>query len=443
MTDCNKTAPAALWENLLVAALDYHRRGWSLVPIAMAKKLPARKWTCYQSNRASKAQLQAWFGNGSQYGISVIFGEVSGRLASRDFDTLDAYEKWSADHPDLAKILPTVETRRGRHVYCIAAAGSIEAVRAALRKPGPGAIPFRDGELRAGVGCYSVLPPSVHPTGHVYRWLIPPGDEIPIVDLQASGFLGETKAKGRGVQRGENVDLVEGIENKHQSHKSHEAQELHPFSRLSESSPSSALSLLHGAPVSTTTGDESSRLAERIDAAIERTLPTHHGQRHRRLFAFARELKALPELAAAPLDRLRPSVRRWHSLALPRIATKTWDDTWLEFCSAWLRVRYPAGQEPILAAFDRAKVAQPPEAAAEFERPALRLLVALCRELQRIAGDAPFFLDARKAGELLAIDHATAWRWLRQLCDAEILRFVSSGSREKRQANRYRYAGPL
>lgn len=442
MTDFSKTAPGAPCETLLSATLDYCRRGWSLVPMAMAKKRPARKWKEYQTKRASESQLREWFGSGSQHGIGVVFGAVSGGLASRDFDTLDAYETWAEAHPELARILPTVATRRGRHVYSIAAPGSIEAVRAALGKPGTGAIAFDDGELRAGVGCYSVLPPSIHPSGRVYRWLIPLGEQIPVVDLQAAGFLGEVKGNRASVQQSEPMQL-----GGQQIQQSHNPQLLHQVSEVSKSSELSALSLLHGAaPSASSTRDDSSpenTLAERMQAAIERTLPEHPGQRHKRLFDFARELKALPEMAAAPLNQLRPHVRRWHSLSLPFIATKAWDDSWLEFCSAWQRVKYPAGQEPILTALERAKAADPPEGAAEFEQPALRLLIALCRELQRIAGDEPFFLDARKAGELLGIDHTKAWRWLRQLCDAEILLLVSSGSREKRQANRYQYAGPL
>ena len=41
-----------------------------------------------------------------------------------------------------------------------------------------------------------------------------------------------------------------------------------------------------------------------------------------------------------------------------------------------------------------------------------QLLVGICRELQRRAGDAPFFLGCRTAAELLGVEHNTAARWL-------------------------------
>lgn len=477
MTHSSKTAPRPPCKRLLVAALDYHRRGWSIVPMAMAKKRPARKWTCYQSNRASEAQVQAWFGKGPRYGIGVVFGAVSRGLASRDFDTLDAYEKWADAHPDLAKILPTVETRRGRHVYCIATAGSIEAIRAALGKPnGTGAIAFDDGELRAGVGCYSMLPPSVHPSGHVYRWEIAPGDEIPVVDLQAAGFVG-TLAEGRNAatEKTEQTEQTEAMSEAGSASQltfaplpqtalfrsgSGPVSGSGFFSKLEENStdstelllqsalsapfsPSALSSLLHKRSTEKNGQDAAGNLPEAIEAAIRRALPTRPGERNRRIFQLARELKAIAALASAQAGDLLPFVRRWHELASPLVTTKPWDDTWFDFLHAWRRVKYPAGQEPVALAFERAAAADPPEAARQFERPEIRLLVALCRELQRAAGDAPFFLDARTAGKLFQSDHTTAWRWLRGLCDCGILGLEAAGDFAAHRASRYRYLGPL
>ena len=177
-------------ESMLEAALAYRRRGWSIVPMRMAAKLPARKWKCFQSAPATESALRAWFGGDSGYGAAVVFGEVSGGLASRDFDTMTAYESWASRHPDLAQSLPTVVTRRGRHVYFRAMPECVSKLRELIGKPGgTGAIACGDGELRVGVGCYSVLPPSVHPSGHVYQWAIPLTDELPVIDLMGAGFV--------------------------------------------------------------------------------------------------------------------------------------------------------------------------------------------------------------------------------------------------------------
>ena len=176
-------------ESMREAALEYWGRGWSIVPMLMAEKKPARKWKRFQSEPAPESALRAWFGSISTYGVAVVFGAVSGGLASRDFDTMTGYEAWAGRHPDLAQSLPTVVTRRGRHVYFRAAPESVIELRKLLGKPGTGAIACENGELRAGVGCYSVLPPSVHPSGHIYRWAIPLTEELPTLDVLGAGFV--------------------------------------------------------------------------------------------------------------------------------------------------------------------------------------------------------------------------------------------------------------
>jgi len=104
--------------SLLEPALEYHRRGWSVIPIRTGTKKPAcRSWKRYRSEQPTEATLRRWFASGKDHGLAVILGEVSGSLICRDFDVMEAYEQWAAEHPDPAKTLPTVTTARGRHVY--------------------------------------------------------------------------------------------------------------------------------------------------------------------------------------------------------------------------------------------------------------------------------------------------------------------------------------
>ena len=77
--------------------------------------------------------------------------------------------------------------------------------------------------------------------------------------------------------------------------------------------------------------------------------------------------------------------------------------------------------------------------AMQYEQPALRRLVALCRELQSASGEEPFFLSIRTAAELLDVDPATAARWLRGLCTDKIIQLVERGELGKHKASRYRY----
>ncbi len=73
----------------------------------------------------------------------------------------------------------------------------------------------------------------------------------------------------------------------------------------------------------------------------------------------------------------------------------------------------------------------------------MRLLAALCRELQRESGDRPFYLACRTAGRLLKSDYTTAWRWLFLLAHDRVIDEVEKGlrggGRAKRRASRDRY----
>jgi hypothetical protein len=384
---------------MLKEALAYRRRNWSLIPMMMDTKRPAQRWKPFQSRQAHENTIRRWFGNGSNFGIGVVFGAVSGGLASRDFDTIASYGLWAAEHPDLAETLMTVETRRGRHVYCQAAPGSLHAVRQALGKVGgTGAIAVEDGELRADVGCYSVLPPSKHPSGFVYRWIQPPGDgSLPTIDLLDAGFVSLTHATERtevyGDDRGQQ--------------------------RL---------------PKITDAIDECS-----IESAIARALPTGPGQRHRQVFKLARALKAIPALVDADPRDLKPLVRQWHKAALPFITTSAFEETWIDFLKAWPNVRFPLGSDSMAELLAKVLQMDPPEVARQYEQAELRLLVSLCRELQRAAGEGPFYLACRTAGRWLDVDHSTANRWLFLLVRDGVLAEVSKGGPQTKKASRYRF----
>lgn len=394
----------------------------------MADKRPARRWKGLQTKRATRSKITNWFGNGSRYGIGVIFGDISGGLVSRDFDDLVAYETWAANHPDAAATLPTVETCRGHHVYFRAGADAVNEVRSMLGKlGGRGAIKFADGELRCGVGCYSVLPPSQHPSGHIYRWVVPlPNGALPEIDLLASGFVPEAILATE--RDGENRAIVRSSADTTNTSLSH------VFSNPQCSSDFSV-------PLCLT--EPNGDLERQIEQAIRDSLPTGPGRRNDQVFVLARALKAIPATADAPPMSLRPIVEKWHRLALPLIGTKPFEETLIDFLHAWPRVKYPKGSEPIATHFAAAQKAETPVEAMQFEQPALRLLVALCRQLQGVSGEQPFFLSCRTAGNLLGVRHSQANRWLFLLSRVDLLKEVTKGTRATGRASRYRYLGKL
>jgi hypothetical protein len=117
---------------------------------------------------------------------------------------------------------------------------------------------------------------------------------------------------------------------------------------------------------------------------------------------------------------------------------------WLSGCK---RRKFADDETAVLAAWRAAKDQPlPPEAVADYDPPMsakMRLLVALCSQLQDMRGKAPFFLSSRDAGKLLEVPHTTIFFWLEILAAEDgpyhLLQKVSTGSLATRKANEYRY----
>lgn len=428
---------------MLEEALRYHALGLCIIPIKPRKKQPAcRSWSQYQTNRPSEGQLRKWFG--TEKNLAVVCGPVSGGLIVRDFDDMEAYERWASENPSFAQTLPTVETGRpGRHVYC---RSEIKTVQDASGT-GAGIIDFGDGELRAANG-YCLIPPSVHPSGFRYRWLNPIGDQIPKVDLYEAGFLNRSNEteSNRASQKNtednrshERGGVGEGVERRESP--KFPSLELHKKLKSNRDSdePSSI-----GDAIREYMQLRESKIAEnQIETAIMESLPKHRGQRNKLVFELARGLKAVATISDADARDLKPYVQKWHQLALPVIGTQAFEETWIDFLRGWSRVKFPKGTEPITKIFERAIREALPHEAAEYEQTDLKLLVSLCRELQRHAGEGPFYLSSRTAGRLIGKQHTTVWRWLFLLESDRLLEVVQRGSQKTRKATRYRYLGKL
>jgi hypothetical protein len=166
-------------------------------------------------------------------------------------------------------------------------------------------------------------------------------------------------------------------------------------------------------------------------------VPTDEGQRNRRLFSLARALKGkFPDSGA---EAMRPIVVRWHTLALPRITTKDFGTSWDEFIYAWGRVRCLEGDgsAPIERILARADTSKLPTVAGKYESEVIRRLVKFSRELQREAGDDPFWISNDMLGRLFQIKPMIAWRALQRLCDDGVLTKVEKHTTNR--ATRYRY----
>jgi hypothetical protein len=281
-------------------------------------------------------------------------------------------------------------------------------------------IQFSDGELRAGVGCYSVLPPSIHPSGHVYRWLIPLGEGAPpILDPVEAGFVPLNR---------ENIEVPKTLVDVAGVDSWTDCQNLEQNAQPNSCLRYSLDSLLHA----------------KVLLAIERTVKGRRKKRHEGIFDFVRELRAIPEFADARPQSFKAIVQVWHSRARPYTDT-AFEENWGDFLEGWPKMKYPKGKGPIDVAFAKALQTTMPEVAQQFEQDKLRVLVRFCRELQRLNPAGPFFVTTREAGRLLEVSHVQVSRWLRLLCldCPPILQLVSKGCVETGLASRYRYLAKL
>ena len=389
---------------LLAIALAYHRREWSIIPIAVGtKKPPPRsKWKPYQSRRPTEAQLRRWFLNRTDRGLAVIHGAVSGGLVCRDFDVMESYDRWAREHPDLATTLPTVATARGRRVYFLAAEHYAK---------------LDDGELIGDSKHYSVLPPSPHPDGPLYHWLIPlpDGPLVFIDDLHGAGFLPADVTQK--AQKAQKAQVVPGSPRKSQ--------------------------VVGGC------GGGAKKVAPHLDLAvqeaIDRTIPTRPRTRRDKLFELARRLKAIPEFENLPtteVDLFEPYLRKWWKEAKPNTSGThpRFEQSWQDFIFAWEEARIPFGAT-MQELFEKARETAPPTKAVEkYGAGSLRtLLASLCRELQHFHGDDRFHLSGRAAAPLLGVSDVQAWRWLNTLERDGIIRLLKKYPRGTRLAREYRY----
>ena len=170
------------------------------------------------------------------------------------------------------------------------------------------------------------------------------------------------------------------------------------------------------------------------DSALEHFMPATTGQRNKFLFALARHLKASnPD---ATRTERRALVKRWHALALPKLGTTEFSESWGDFERAWNSVRVPEGAwlAKIMQDFEAEPL--PTGLPGDYEH-STQLLLRVCIRLQRASGNESFYLSARTAAEVLGIHHTSAAAMLNGLVADGVLLLVRRGSFEDRTASEY------
>jgi hypothetical protein len=153
---------AKLTNTLKDSALQYLGYGFSVIPLQNHSKIPAlTTWEEFKWRKPRNSEIESWWSKYSQKNLAIVTGRLSGVIVI-DIDYPIQLEK------AIKLGLPEtwcVKTYRGRQYY--------------FQHP-----PFDIGKLRIGVhdievlgeGAYAVAPPSMHPNGKQYKWIVSPHD---------------------------------------------------------------------------------------------------------------------------------------------------------------------------------------------------------------------------------------------------------------------------
>jgi predicted XRE-type DNA-binding protein len=173
-------------------ALTLAQLGWSVLPLAPNSKHPLARWRSLQQRQLGESEIVQIFEQNPNANVGVVTGRVSNLLVL-DADAPDAIKKWGVP------VTPISETARGRHYYF-----QLPDVR--IRS----ATGLADGLDVRAEGGYVVAPPSVHPTGKPYEWVIPPFEADP---APPPAWLLEMLRKQRKQQNYETIsEIVRGVE---------------------------------------------------------------------------------------------------------------------------------------------------------------------------------------------------------------------------------------
>lgn len=187
--------------DLLAAALDYAKRGIKVFPLCPRGKEPLTEHG-HKNATADEAQIREWWTKWPDANIGAPAG-VNHRTVL-DFDSDSPEELFElAGRYGIVDAVPMVKTGKGRQLYFDAVEGLGPFVRVAGEP-----VDVRSGES------YTILPPSVHPNGREYRWVVPLCDPLPKMPAATLEKLkAGIAAKVPAVVSVEGAEILEGQRN--------------------------------------------------------------------------------------------------------------------------------------------------------------------------------------------------------------------------------------
>ncbi len=178
----------------LEAALELHKTlNCNVFPLPRCSKAPARSWKEFQRRKLTEDEIVTLFEREADANIAVVCGKISNLLVL-DCDAQEALKRLGKGVP----VTPFCETARGQHYYFSLQNATIRSVTS-----------LADGLDVRGEGGYVVAPPSIHPSGKVYEWVIPPTEAEP---APCPAWLFEMLKRHRARPKADTVaDIVRGV----------------------------------------------------------------------------------------------------------------------------------------------------------------------------------------------------------------------------------------
>jgi len=136
---------------LIQKAKEYLKLGLTPIPLKPRAKTPLISWKKYQRERPTEKDIELWWGKWPSANIGLVTGHMS-RLTVLDCDSEEAYQE--------AK-------RRGLPECPIDLYFAFSGETNFQKRDN-----LSETDLR-GEGGYVVAPPSIHPSGKPYEWILP------------------------------------------------------------------------------------------------------------------------------------------------------------------------------------------------------------------------------------------------------------------------------
>ena len=376
------------------------------LPWPLGKKGAKRKWKDFTSARMNDPKYLKLFAKNVNIGIAQ--GDVSNGLCSIDIDDDDEVEGFIALNRKLANSLRS-KGNRGCNIW-FRVLRDPPATRTITTIGGE-----KWGELRAN-GAQTIIH-GKHPSGSNYRLIVEaPPVEIAINDIRWPDHV------------------------------------LNPFS-INGSNTLIDLSCTEETDgTEVTKGTQDTEASQEIvdgvgyfagiEDAVNFAMPSEKHSNHDHLFLLGRAVKTLEKQQGHPFspEGKREIFDLWHEKAKPYLREYQPKANYLiEFLNAYKAAKFPIGAADSEAWCKALRNPLPKDFVPHFDQPEIRLVIGFCVELQRNAGDAPFFLSCRMVQKFLSHKtHTTAALWLRALVVDEFLEEVEKGNATTGKASRYR-----